>query len=156
MGYFQKSDSSPLKKLLAIFERRKYQKLGEILSHGHVIFELYYISITLEQKYFVGGLVRAYLCDILKPSETNCNVAEGVFESHHYFDQVIEDANCFFSHKCYDRCLVRIEDYSFCCRKLNDLKESEDNKNHTFTVLPNDYSLSCLQILDRVGLIDKL
>ena len=44
----------------------------------------------------------------------------------------------------------------FCCRKLNNMKESEENTKHTFKNLPNDYSLSCLQILDRFGLLDEI
>ena len=47
-------------------------------------------------------------------------------------------------------------DVSFYCSKLNNLKESEYNTKHTFKILPNGYSLLCLQILDRFFLIGKL
>ena len=47
-------------------------------------------------------------------------------------------------------------DVSFCCNKSNKLKGSEDIKNHTFKNLPNDFALSCLQILDRFGLLDEI
>ena len=56
--------------------------------------------MTVDDKAFVDELVRASLCDIVKPNEINCYVAEGVFGSHHDVDQVIEDAKCFLSHKC--------------------------------------------------------
>ena len=95
MGYLQKIDFSPLKSYWLSLQDGNIKNRGN-LAHGHVIFELNVLNMTVYEKAFVDELVRAYICDIVKSSEIDCYVAEGVFESHHYVNQVIEYAKISF------------------------------------------------------------
>ena len=62
----------------------------------------------------------------------------------------------FLGHKCDCRCRVRISDGGLGCMKANNLKKRDDNTKHAFTSLPNEYPITSLKILERVGLIEKL
>ena len=53
-------------------------------------------------------------------------------------------------------CLVKKADGTFRCRKIDNLFASTDNWNQQYLTLPNDYSIQCLRILRRSGLIEEL
>ena len=58
--------------LLSIFARQEYQKIRENLTHGHVIVEIDFLTVTVDKKGSVDELVRASLCYIVKSSEIDC------------------------------------------------------------------------------------
>ena len=62
----------------------------------------------------------------------------------------------FLPRLCNDSCLVKNPDGTLRCRKLYNIIVVKDNTRHQFNPLPNDYSFECLQILQLIGLIDKL
>ena len=42
------------------------------------------------------------------------------------------------------------------CRKIDNVRASTDNASHQYMNLPNDYSIQCVKMLERIGLTDKL
>ena len=62
----------------------------------------------------------------------------------------------FFSHICNGTCFLKNTDGEFRCQKLYIVRLSNDNKNHQFMPLPNDYSVVCLKIIQHVGLTEKI
>ena len=69
---------------------------------------------------------------------------------------MIKDAKNFLGHVCNSRCQMRMADGSFKCRKLNNLKVSEDNTKHTFMSFKNDLPQNCIDRLVKIGLIDPV
>ena len=67
-----------------------------------------------------------------------------------------EHAETYLPHRCNDRCIVKNEDGTFRCRKIDNVFASDDNRNHQFIPLPNDYSIPCLKVLEKAGLVDEL
>ena len=61
-----------------------------------------------------------------------------------------------FYHRCNDACLVRRPDGTFRCRKIDNVKATPDNRSHQYIPLPNNYSVECLKVLDKVGLLEEL
>ena len=57
---------------------------------------------------------------------------------------------------CNDACLVKNTDGKFRCQKLYNFRVINNNKKHQFMPLTNDYSVSCLKILQCIGLNKKL
>ena len=51
---------------------------------------------------------------------------------------------------------MRMADGSFKCRKLNNLKVSEDNTKHTFLSFKNNLPQNCINRLVKIGLIDPV
>lgn len=154
--YLQKSKSSPFRNQKALFSRKEYQKDRGNLSHAHMMIELDWEKMTDEEANFVDDLIRASLCDIVKSSEIPSFIDKGVFEAVEDAFEVSEDGELFLSHVCNDSCLVRMPDGRLRCRKLNNAKISPDNTKHTFMKLPNNYSVTCLRILEEIGLTDEL
>ena len=83
-------------------------------------------------------------------------IEDGIFKSIDDLDRLYNNAVKFLPHRCNDGCLVKRPDGSLRCRKLDNLQISKDNTKHQFMPLPNGYSLQCLQILERIGLTEKL
>ena len=69
---------------------------------------------------------------------------------------MVEDAGKILGRRCSPRCLAMVSPGVFRCRKLNNVKVSTDNKKHAFKPLPNDYSLECLELLEKIGLIEPI
>lgn len=154
--YLRKSESSPFKKLLAIFARREYQSDKGNLSHSHIIIQLDFRNMTTEEKDFVDDLIRASVFDIVRPDEVQRFIDEGVFECVHDIHEVTDNGIAFLPHACTDRCLVKREDGTLRCRVKDYANASTDNTQHQFVPMRNDYSLECLKILDEVGLLEEL
>ena len=62
----------------------------------------------------------------------------------------------FLPRHCNDACLVKNTDGKFRCQKLYNFRVINNNKKHQFMPLPNDYSDTCIKILQYVGLTRKL
>ena len=108
-------------------------------------------SMTDDEKHFVDDLIRASICDIVKDYEIPRFVNEGVFDCDDDIYDVYENGVRFLPHKCNDACLVKKADGTFRCRKVDNLRSSPDNTKHQFVPLPNDYTVPCLKILQRLG-----
>ena len=68
---------------------------------------------------------------------------------------MINDTTNFFGHVCNSQCQMRMADGPFKCRKLNNLKVSEDNTKHAFLSFKNDlpqnyYRLPKIELIDPV------
>ena len=156
IDYLRKSPSSPFKKLKSIFSRKEDQKDRGNLSHFHMMIALDWDSMTDDEKHFVDDLIRASICDIVKDYEIPRFVNEGVFDCDDDIYDVYENGVRFLPHKCNDACLVKKADGTFRCRKVDNLRSSPDNTKHQFVPLPNDYTVPCLKILQRLGLSETL
>ena len=156
INYLRKSKSSPFKKLSAIFVRKEYQTSKGNLSHSHMMVALDYKLMSIDEKKIVDNLVRASIFDIVKPEEAEKIIEDGIFSTIDDIHTVYNDGINFLPHKCNDGCLVKNPEGTLRCRKLNNLHVSKDNTKHKFMNLPNDYSVECLQILERIGLTENL
>lgn len=154
--YLQKSKSSPFKDQKSIFSRKEYQKDRGNLSHAHVMNEVDWENLTDDQIDFVEDLIRASVCDIVRSDEVSEYIEEGIFDSVDDYYVIKIDGETFLAHRCNDSCLVRMPDGTLRCQKLNNVNISDDNTKHCFEPLPNNYSIECLQILEKVGLTDEL
>ena len=94
--------------------------------------------------------------DIVRTNEVDKMVEHGLMNSIHDLDDIVENGNKILGHHCSPRCLVMVSPGVFRCRKLNNLKISPDNTKHVFKALPNDYSLECLERLEKIGIIEKI
>ena len=70
--------------------------------------------------------------------------------------EVYKNAASFLPHRCNDSCLVKRADGQLRCRKIDNVRASSDNTSHQYMNLPNNYSVPCLKILERIGLTDEL
>ena len=68
------------------------------------------------------------------------------------YDNVIIFLPHIFNHAC----LIKNTYGGFRCQKLDNVIVSNENKKLQFMPLPNDYSFTCLKILQHVGLTEKL
>lgn len=156
INYLRKSKSSPFKKLNAIFARKEYQKLRGNLSHCHLMIQLKMERMTVEEKNFVDDIIRAGIFDLVRSNEIQKFIDDGIFEDTSDIFEVYDNAASFLPHRCNDSCLVKKADGEFRCRKIDNVRASNDNTSHQYMDLPNNYSVPCLKILERIGLTDEL
>ena len=52
--------------------------------------------------------------------------------------------------------MVKKADGQLSCRKIDNVRASNDNTSHQHMNLPNNYSVPCLKILERIELTDEL
>eukprot|EP00957_Ditylum_brightwellii_P143419 10926310-Ditylum_brightwellii.AAC.1 len=83
-------------------------------------------------------LIRAGILDIVWPGEVQHFINDGIFESVDDVDKVLNLAKHILPHICNPRCLARVGENMFHCRKLNNLLISKDNTKHTYKPLPNE------------------
>ena len=60
------------------------------------------------------------------------------------------------THHCNVTFLVNNPDGKFICQKLDNAIVSNNNTNHKFMPIQNDYSVTCLKIRQHIGLTKKL
>ena len=102
---------------------------------------------------FVNDLVRASIFGIVRISEVEKFINDGVFKLEHDLWSVVHNEENFLPHHCNYTCLVKTPDGVFRCRKLNNLKVSKYNTSHQYMLIPNDYSIKYLNLLDQIGLV---
>ena len=152
----RKSPSSPYKKLSAIFARKEYQVKQGNLSHAHMMIQLNWDEMSPDEKAFVDDLIRAGIFDIVRSDEVDDLINEGIFENEDDIIEVIGNAEKFLPHRCNDTCLVRRADGTLQCRKIDNVNATPDNRSHQYVSIPNNYSVECLKVLDKVGLLEEL
>ena len=74
--------------------------------------------------------MRDYIFDIVRTSKVEKFINDGVLNSEHYFQYVVQDAETILLHICNCRFLVKTPDGVFRCKKLNNFKVSKDNTPH--------------------------
>ena len=94
------------------------------------------------------------MLDNVRPSEAGTLIAKGVMELIKYIDRIIEVGATVLGYNCNERCRIAIRDNEYRCRRLNSLKITTDNTKHIFKLLPNDYSIECLDQLIKIGLVE--
>ena len=156
LRFIMKSPHSPYKRVLSMFARKEYQELTGNLSHIHLMLEVNWKKLNENETKFVNDLCRCSLMDIVRPSEVQKLIDDGTYTSVDDWADMINDAKNFLGHVCNSRCQMRMADGSFKCRKLNNLKVSEDNTKHTFMSFKNDLPQNCIDRLVKIGLIDPI
>ena len=137
LHFIMKSTQSPYKSVLSMFARKEYQELTGNLSHIHLMLEVNWKKLNKNETKFVKDLCRCSLMDIVRPSEVKKLIEDGTFNSMEDWTYMINDAKSFLGHICNLQCQMRMADGSFKCRKLNNLKVSEDNTKHTYLSFKN-------------------
>ena len=60
---------------------------------------------------------------------------------------VYDNVMTYLPRRCNDACLVNNPDGKLRCRKLDNVRVSNDNIEHQFMTLPNYYLVTCLKII---------
>ena len=118
-----------------------------------MMLEVIWTKLDENQKKFINDLCRCSLLDIVCPGEVQNLINDGTFKSVDDWKDMINDAKSFLGHVCNSRCLMKMADGSFKCRKLNNLKVSKDNTKHTFMSFNNDLPQNCIDRLVRIGVV---
>ena len=58
-----------------------------------------------------------------------------------------DNVMAYLPRRCNDACLVNNPGGKLICRKLDNVRVSNDNTKHQFMTLPNDYLVTCLKII---------
>ena len=124
---------------------KEYQNLRGNLSQTHSLLQVRWSDMTDAERDFVNNLVQASLCGIIRNLEVPLYIQDGILETETDKEEVEKDGSIFLAHICNDACLVRNSDGTFCCRKIDNLRVSQDNTIHMFKPLPKNYSVQCLK-----------
>ena len=158
LEYLIESPTCPFSPVSSMFARDEYQGDTGNLSHIHLMLALKYevMSRSLQDK--LNDLVRASICDIVRPDEVQEFINNGLFKTVDDLDILMEDASRTLSHSCVNRrCLkrVRVEGFpdKMICKKINNLKISKDNTDHTYIALPANVSAECLKKLIGINIL---
>lgn len=95
----------------------------------------------------------------MRSNEVEDLIRDGTFSSVEDHIDMIKDAISFLPHKCTSGCQAKVVvdgKIEHRCRKLNNLKVSEDNTKHTFRKLPNEISDECKERLVKIGLAEDI
>ena len=159
LKYLCENPTCPFSSVSSMFARDKYQGDTGNLSHIHLMLALKFevMSRSLQNK--VNDLVRASICDIVRPDEVQQFINNGIFKAVGDLEIMIEDATRTLSHSCVNRrCLnrVRVEGFpdKIICKKIHNLKISKDNTDHTFIALPANVSAECLKQLTGINILE--
>ena len=104
-------------------------------------------------------MVRASYLDIIKIDEIPRYIEEGLFKEASDAKEITNLGKEILGHHyCSPKCLVRIGEDKYVCRKPNYLKmnPAPNNTREVFKDLPNDMSLKTLRLLEKVGVLKKL
>ena len=156
LNFLQFSPNSPFKKVVSIFERKEYQQLSGNLSHTHLILEVLYNLLSVEEQKFVNELIRASVIDVIRYNEIDDYIKNNIITCKEDVHDVVNDGVLFLTHRCNDRCLVRGSNGDMRCRLPPYLKLTPDNKKHSFVDLPNCISDSCWGVLNKIGLCNLI
>ena len=156
MDYLKKSKYSPFKKVGSLFGRKEYQPSSGNVSHTHLILEVLFHLLTVQERAFVEDLIRASVLDIVRPDEINKFIEDGVFVSKDDVHDVIADGISFLTHQCNSRCLVKSPNGELRCRMPDYFKLSRGkNTIHQFVDLPLHISEECWKRLSNIGLANE-
>ena len=159
LDYLKKSPSSPFKKVKTLFARHEFQVSINNLPHIHCMLRVAWEDLSTEEKDFVNDLVRASYLDIVKMDEIPRYIDEGLFKTAYDAKEITNLAkNILAHHYCSPKCLVKVGDNKFVCRKPNYLlmHPPPNNTRDMYKDLPNDMSLESLRHLEKVGIIEPL
>ena len=146
--YLYKSPSSPFCRVGGIFVRYEYQKDAGNLSHIHLILQVKWDELTDEERQFMKDIIRASKNEIVRPSEVEKLIEEGIFKNWSDWAEMQGLAEKFLPHVCNERCQMRVSSSGGVldtkCRKINNNRISKDITRHTFMDLPNKWSDDCV------------
>jgi hypothetical protein len=156
LQFIKDSPSSPFINVKSMFTRKEYQKLVGNLHHLHLIMEVNMPELSEEQKQFIQDLSRCSCVDVVRLNEVDKFYNDGTLKDFEDYQSMINDADNFLGHKCNSRCLVKMPNGEFRCRKLNYLEMSKNNNQHTFREFNSDISKDCLDRLTQIGMIEPI
>eukprot|EP00957_Ditylum_brightwellii_P212251 15367136-Ditylum_brightwellii.AAC.3 len=109
--------------------------------------------LNAQETEFVKDLIRASVFDVVKPSEVQRFIDEGIIEEVSDVKEIYDDDATCLRHRCSERCLRWVAPGVYVCRKLNNIHVTSDNTKHVFKPLPNNHSKTCLEQLIQCGLV---
>ena len=118
------------------------------------MFKVNWDKMTVKEKEFVNDSIQVSVLDIVRSSEADAFIAEGVIELIKNINQIIEAGTKVLGHNCNEQCKMAVGDHFYRCCKLSNLKITTDNTNYIFKPLTNDYSIECLDQLIEIGLVE--
>ena len=157
--YLLTSESSPFGPAGALFARDEYQADEGNLPHIHAMLKAKE-GRTQEEIDKMIDLIRCSGGDIVRVDEVDLRIQEGYISCREEADKICELGCRILSHgECTHRCLRKVShtdgSVSLECRKLNNLKVSEDNTKHTYQELPQRLTDDTIEVLRRVGLAEE-
>ena len=117
-----------------------------------MMIQLYFEQTTMYEKRFADDLIQYSIFDIVKTEETSKIINDSVFKSEYDFCMIYENEMIFLLHIYNEKCLIQNPVGTFRCQKIDNGIVSNDNKKHQFLPLPNDYLVTCIKIIQCIGL----
>ena len=144
----------------SIFARDEYQDEEGNLPHIHMIIAVKTWEMDEEQLQNLEELIRASPGTIIRQSEVEKLLEEGIIKSYDDVQDVEMDAEQKLGHTCGPRCWVRVDhtgtEKDFVCRKTNNLLISPDNTRHSYVPIGNKHSPAAIEILRNIDIVQPL
>ena len=158
LDYLKNSPTSPFRRTGSMFARNEYQKDAGNLSHIHMMIEVKWDEMTMEERKFVDNLIRTNHLDICPSEEVEQYMKEGIFENVEEQREVQEHGKRVLRHNCSPRCLERTGPGpdDFRCRFSNNLRDNPDPRYNYYKPLPNSLPDPVKQKLVELGLINSI
>ena len=111
---------SPFKKVKTLFARHEFQASIGNLPHIHLMLRVSWEELKEEEIFFVNDLVRASYLDIVKMDEIPRYIEEDLFKTPSDAKEITNLGQHILGHHyCSSKCLVRIGENKYVCRKPN-------------------------------------
>ena len=158
LDYLKDSPTSPFRHTGSMFARNEYQKDAGNLSHIHMLIEVKWEEMTVEEKNFVDNLIRTSHLDICPDEEAEEYMRQGIFHNVEEQRSTQEYGKRVLRHNCSQRCLERTGPgpNDFRCRFSNNLRDNPDPKKEYFLPLPNSLPVPVKEKLIELQLIDGI
>ncbi len=158
LDYLKESPSSPFRRTGSMFARNEYQKDAGNLSHIHMLIEVKWDEMTVDEKTFVDNLIRTNHLDICPDEEVKDYISQGIFQDIEERNSIQEHGKKVLRHYCNQRCLERTGPgpKDFRCRFSNNLRDNPDPKNDYYLPLPNSLPANVKQKLVELKIIDNI
>ena len=156
IDYLRNSESSPFRRCGSIFARNEYQKDVGNLSHIHLMVEVLWDELTIDEKAFVDELICSSIFDIAPHKVVDDYIKEGIFDRTDCQQKIQAHAKKVLRHYCSSRCQECVGPGKYRCRMPNNCEDSPDNTKSVFIPLPNELSTEVKERLVKLGMIDPI
>ena len=143
--------------VLVIFARDEYQKIVGNLCHNHLIAAILKHTQNANSEKYIQDLIRTNVMELVRTDDDlERLINDGLLKSVDDVPQIKSLANTILTHKCDDRCLMRVGDgdrpENFKCRKLHPVKDSPDPTKHNYVKIPYKFQKHTIEILEEIGM----
>ena len=156
LDFLVKSKHSPYKKNDALFGRREHQAKSANIAHSHIILAVNEKNLSPEEINFVNELANGSIIEIMKSKNIKDFIENGIIQCQDDIHKLVDDASLFLTHKCNDRCKVKMSNGEMRCCMPKYIHMTPDNSKQHFIDLPTYMSDECWNVLHKIGLSNNV